>query len=34
LHTAIENIEKFDKLRPIKEMLIKGASREIKDNEG
>jgi ankyrin repeat protein len=34
LHSAIENITKFKQLRPIKEMLIKGASREITDHQG
>jgi ankyrin repeat protein len=34
LHISIENVTKFDKLRPIKEMLIKGASRELRDNNG
>jgi len=30
----VERIEKFPKLRPLKEMLIKGASRTIRDYEG
>lgn len=34
LHNAIENITKFKQLRPIKEMLIKGASREARDHQG
>jgi hypothetical protein len=34
LHHAVERIEKFPKLRPLKEMLIKGSSRSIKDCDG
>jgi hypothetical protein len=34
LHNAIEQITKFKQLRPIKEMLIKGASREARDHQG
>ena len=34
LHHAVERIEKYPKLRPLKEMLIKGASRSIKDYDG
>ena len=30
LHMAIEKIERFDHVRPIKELILKGASREIK----
>jgi hypothetical protein len=33
LHVAVLNAENFVNTRAIKELLIKGASREIKDNE-
>ena len=34
LHIAVINAENFVNTRAIKELLIKGASREILDNEG
>lgn len=34
LHTAIDNINRYSHYRPLKEMLIKGASRVLKDNQG
>ena len=34
LHQAVERIFTYSHYRPIKEMLIKGASREIQDNYG
>lgn len=34
LHQAVEQIQKYHHWRPLKEMLIKGASREIKDKIG
>jgi ankyrin repeat protein len=32
LHIAVHNIENFVNMRAIKELLIKGADREIRDN--
>lgn len=34
IHQAVEQINKYHTLRPIKEMLIKGSSRDIKDIDG
>lgn len=34
MHVAVINFENFVNTRAIKELLIKGASRDIKDNEG
>ena len=34
LHSAVSNFAYFNHIRPLKEMLIKGASRDIRDNQG